>query len=101
MFDKHRTTISRQVKTEVSEIGKNASVCAKFARTGADEKNYFIDCYNSLVVNVVGIKTNPDNLAIFKDWIKSIFINYQSNIKHKCYLNILIYEIKQIGNNLY
>ena len=73
LFDKHRTTISRQVKTAVSEIGKNASVCAKFARTGADEKNYFIDCYNSLVVNVVGIKTNPENLAIFKDWIKQYF----------------------------
>jgi len=42
LLDKHRTTISKQVKTSVTEIGKNASVCAKFARTGADEKTILL-----------------------------------------------------------
>ena len=73
LFDRDRSSIGKQVRSALRVCAENGSVCAKFARTGKDGKRYLVDYYNMIIINIVGLKTNPKILDILKDWSKQYF----------------------------
>lgn len=59
----------------MEECEKN-SVWAKFARTGSDEKTYYVDYYNLDVVISAGYRVKSRNRIIFRKWAANVLKEY-------------------------
>ena len=54
LFGRDRSVIGKHVNNALKEELKKTSVWAKFARTGTDNKSYYVDHYNLDMVISVG-----------------------------------------------
>ena len=77
LFDVERSVITKHIKNifdtgELTEI----SVCAKFAHTATDGKNYNTSFYNLDLVIAVGYRVNSERAIIFRNWASKILKEY-------------------------
>ena len=56
LFGRDRSVIGKHVNNALKEDLEKTSVWAKFARTGTDNKNYYVDHYNLDMVISVGLR---------------------------------------------
>ena len=56
LFGRDRSVIGKHVNNALKEELEKTSVWAKFARTGTDNKNYYVDYYNLDMVISVGYR---------------------------------------------
>ncbi len=77
LFQIDRTVITKHLKNIFveNELDKN-SVCAKFAHTASDGKNYKTDFYNLDVVIAVGYRVNSKQATKFRIWATSVLKEY-------------------------
>lgn len=76
LFDRDRSVIGKHVRNALKEECEKNSVWAKFARTGSDGKNYYVDYYNLDVVISVGYRVKSQNGIIFRKWANNILKQY-------------------------
>lgn len=77
LFDVERSVVTKHIKNifitnELSEI----SVCAIFAHTAADGKNYQTQFYNLDLVIAVGYRVNSERAILFRNWATKILKEY-------------------------
>lgn len=79
IFEIDRTVISKHLKNifETGELDKN-QVCAKFAHTAADGKNYNVEFYNLDAIISVGYRINSKKATEFRMWATKILNSYMS-----------------------
>jgi hypothetical protein len=77
LFDVERSVITKHIKNifATGELAEN-SVCAKFAHTAADGKNYNTAFYNLEAVIAVGYRVNSERAIIFRNWATKILQEY-------------------------
>ncbi|MDE7346776.1 MAG: virulence RhuM family protein [Muribaculaceae bacterium] len=73
LFDVDRTVITKHLKNifESGELQED-SVCAKFAHTAADGKNYKTSFYNLDAIISVGYRVNSQKATRFRQWATRI-----------------------------
>ena len=77
LFDRDRSVIGKHVKNCLSkECSDKESVWAKFARTGLDGKQYYVDYYNLDVILSVGYRVKSKNGIIFRKWANKVLKEY-------------------------
>ncbi len=73
LFEKERSVITKHLRNIFKEEELQAeSVCAKFARTGADGKTYQVDFYNLDAIISVGYRVNSKRGTQFRQWASSV-----------------------------
>jgi len=77
LFDVDRTVITKHLKNifEENELDEN-SVCANFAHTAADGKNYKTNFYNLDAIIAVGYRVNSKKATQFRIWSNKILKEY-------------------------
>lgn len=77
LFDVDRTVITKHLKNifESGELQED-SVCAKFAHTAADGKNYKTSFYNLDAIISVGYRVNSQKATRFRQWATRILNEY-------------------------
>jgi hypothetical protein len=77
LFGVERSVITKHIKNifDTGELNEN-SVCAKFAHTAADGKNYNTAFYNLEAVIAVGYRVNSERAVIFRIWATKILKEY-------------------------
>jgi hypothetical protein len=77
LFGVERSVITKHIKKifETHEQDEN-SVCAKFAHTAEDGKNYQTQFYNLKLVVAVGYRVNSERAIIFRNWATNILEEY-------------------------
>ena len=77
LFDTDRSAITKHLKNifEDGELDKN-SVCAKFAHTAADGKNYKTNFYNLDAIIAVGYRVNSKKATKFRQWATQTLKEY-------------------------
>lgn len=77
LFDIDRTVITKHLKNIFSENELNKdSVCAKFAHTASDGKNYQTEFYNLDAIIAVGYRVNSKKATQFRIWATEILKEY-------------------------
>jgi len=110
LYEKSRSTITEHLKNIFSdgELDEN-SVCRKFRRTGADEKEYNTKFYRLEAVIAVGFRTNSDRAIVFRQWAAIVLKDFsirgyvldKERLKNGAFLNEeyfdhLLEEIREI-----
>ncbi|WP_347497666.1 virulence RhuM family protein [Ruminococcus sp. YE71] len=69
LFGVDRTVVTKHLKNifDEGELDEN-SVCAKFAQTADDGKNYQYKFYNLSAIMAVGYRVNSEKAAAFRQW---------------------------------
>ena len=77
LFGIERSVITKHIKNifDTGELKEN-SVCAKFAHTAEDGKNYNTSFYNLEAVIAVGYRINSERAIIFRNWATGILKEY-------------------------
>lgn len=77
LFDKDRSVITKHIKNifEEGELVENL-VCAKFAHTASDGKNYETLYYNLDMIISVGYRVNSKRATQFRQWASRILKEY-------------------------
>lgn len=77
LFDVDRTVVTKHLKNifAENELDKN-SVCAKFAHTAQDGKNYQTEFYNLDAIIAVGYRVNSKKATQFRIWATNILKDY-------------------------
>ncbi|MDR3219849.1 MAG: virulence RhuM family protein, partial [Dysgonamonadaceae bacterium] len=77
LFGVERSVVTKHIKNvfEIGELQGN-SVCAKFAHTAEDGKNYNTSFYNLDLVIAVGYRVNSERAIIFRNWAREILKEY-------------------------
>ena len=77
LFAVERSVITKHIKNifETGELTEN-SVCAKFAHTASDGKNYNTSFYNLDLIIAVGYRVNSERAIIFRNWATKILKEY-------------------------
>lgn len=77
IFNAERSVITKHIRNILSdkELDVN-SVCAKFAHTGNDGKNYQVQFYNLDVILAVGYRTNSQKAIEFRQWATKTLHSY-------------------------
>ena len=77
LFDIDRSVITKHLKNifQEGELVKN-SVCAKFAHTAIDGKNYNTEFYNLDAIIAVGYRVNSKKATKFRIWATSVLKEY-------------------------
>ncbi|GHT67831.1 hypothetical protein FACS189452_06290 [Bacteroidia bacterium] len=77
LFGVERSVVTKHIKNifETGELAEN-SVCAKFAHTAEDGKNYNTSFYNLEAVIAVGYRVNSERAVIFRNWATKILKEY-------------------------
>ena len=70
IFNLDRSVIAKYLKNEMHAYSKIDSVCAKFAHTGNDGKEYLVKHYSLEIILKIGYKIDVDKTLIFKEWIE-------------------------------
>ena len=79
LYSRDRSTIGKHIRTIIKEEFNKGSVWAKFARTGTDEKQYYVDYYNLDVVIAVGYRVKSQNGLMLRDFVEEFITNYKRN----------------------
>lgn len=110
LYEKGRSTITEHLQNIFfdSEL-EESSVCRKFRRTGADDKEYNTKFYNLEAVIAVGFRTNSERAIQFRQWATTILKDFsirgyvldKERLKNGAYLNEeyfdhLLEEIREI-----
>jgi hypothetical protein len=77
LFGVERSVVTKHIKNifETGEL-EEISVCAKFAHTAADGKNYNTSFYNLDLVIAVGYRVHSERAIIFRNWAREILKEY-------------------------
>lgn len=121
LFQRDRSDIARHINNIISdgELTEN-SVCAFFAHTGPDGKQYQVRFYNLDMILAVGYRINSKMGIKFRHWASSVLkrytlngfaINHEHCIKQDEAINELskqiallrndVFEIKETGRTFY
>ena len=76
LFGRDRSVIGKHVNNALKEELEKASVWAKFARTGTDNKDYYVDHYNLDMVISVGYRVKSNRGIKFRKWANKIIKDY-------------------------
>lgn len=77
LFDRDRSVIGKHIRNCLSEeCDDKESVWAKFARTGQDGKQYYVDFYNLDVILSVGYRVKSKNGVAFRKWANKVLREY-------------------------
>ncbi len=76
IFAKDRTVITRHINNILEDEELDASVCANFAHTANDGKNYTTKYYNLDMIISVGYRVNSKRGVQFRKWASSILKEY-------------------------
>jgi death-on-curing family protein len=72
LFQKERSVITKHIRNVLKESELDNSVCAKFAHTGSDGKNYQTSYYNLDMIISVGYRVNSKRGVEFRRWATNI-----------------------------
>jgi len=72
LFQKERSVITKHIRNVLKESELDNSVCAKFAHTGSDGKNYQTSYYNLDMIISVGYRVNSKRGVEFRRWAINI-----------------------------
>jgi len=77
LFGVERSVITKHIKSifDTGEL-QETSVCAKFAHTAEDGKNYNTSFYNLVAIIAVGYRVNSERAIIFRNWATNILKEY-------------------------
>lgn len=77
LFDVERSVISKHLKNvfESGELNEN-SVCAKFAQTAGDGKNYQYKYYALAAIIAVGYRVNSERATQFRQWATKVLATF-------------------------
>jgi len=77
LFGVERSVVTKHIKNvfEIGELQRN-SVCANFAHTAQDGKNYNTSFYNLDLAIAVGYRVNSERAIIFRNWAREILKEY-------------------------
>lgn len=77
LYEKGRSTITGHLKNIFSDIELDEdSVCRKFRRTGADDKEYNTKFYSLEAVIAVGFRTNSERAIQFRRWATTVLKDF-------------------------
>lgn len=76
LFERDRSVVGKHVKNALKEECDKRSVWAKFARTGPDGKQYYVDFYNLDIIISVGYRVKSKNGVLFRKWANSVLKEY-------------------------
>ena len=76
LFERDRSVVGKHVKNALKEECDKESVWAKFARTGPDGKQYYVDFYNLDIIISVGYRVKSKNGILFRKWANSVLKEY-------------------------
>lgn len=76
LFNRDRSVIGKHVRNALKEECDKNSVWAKFARTGSDGKQYYVDYYNLDIVISVGYRVKSPNGVVFRKWANGVLKEY-------------------------
>lgn len=77
IFGVERSVVTKHIRNILSDRELDEkSVCAKFAQTASDGKNYKINHYNLDVILAVGYRTNSNKAIKFRRWATTVLHNY-------------------------
>ena len=79
LYSRDRSTIGKHIRTIIKEEFDKGSVWAKFARTGTDDKQYYVDYYNLDIVIAVGYRVKSQNGLMLRDFVEEFITNYKRN----------------------
>jgi len=110
LYEKGRSTITEHLQNIFSDGElEESSVCRKFRRTGADDKEYNTKFYNLEAVIAVGFRTNSERAIQFRQWATTILKDFsirgyvldKERLKNGAFLNEeyfdhLLEEIREI-----
>jgi len=110
LYEKGRSTITEHLQNIFSDGElEESSVCRKFRRTGADDKEYNTKFYNLEAVIAVGFRTNSEKAIQFRQWATTILKDFsirgyvldKERLKNGAFLNEeyfdhLLEEIREI-----
>ena len=71
-FQKERSVITKHIRNVLKKSELDNSVCAKFAHTGSDGKNYQTSYYNLDMIISVGYRVNSKRGVEFRRWATNI-----------------------------
>ncbi len=110
LFEKDRSVITKHLKKifQEGELDEN-SVCANFAHTAEDGKNYITKYYNLRAITAVGYRVNSARATQFRKWATEILHEYiikgfamnderLKNVQHfgKDYFDEMLERIREI-----
>ena len=72
LYERERSVIGKYVRNVLANNHENSSTWAKFARVGANGKNYDMVHYNLDIVLSVGNRIRSENTQPFQQWCKRI-----------------------------
>ncbi len=77
LFNIGRTVVTKHIRNILAdrELSRN-SVCAKFAHTAKDGKQYKVNFYNLDIILAVGYRTNSAKAIAFRQWATRILRGY-------------------------
>ena len=80
LFDIERSVVTKHIHNILKNKELDVdSVCAKFAHTAKDGKNYLTNCYNLDVTLAVGYRTNSSSAIKFRQWASRVLREYMLN----------------------
>ncbi len=80
LFNKSRTVISKHIKNIILENKlEETSVCAFFAHTANDGKEYQVKYYKLEIILLIGHRVKSNRVFLFKNWIETIFDEKKPN----------------------
>ena len=98
LFQKERSVITKHIRNVLKESELDNSVCAKFAHTGSDGKNYQTSYYNLDMIISVGYRVNSKKAVEFRKWASGVLKDYLLkgySINHKKIMAKELDELKQ------
>ncbi|MFA6459531.1 MAG: virulence protein RhuM/Fic/DOC family protein [Candidatus Paceibacterota bacterium] len=80
LFGVDRTVVTKHIRNILAdkELDKN-SVCAKFAHTAPDNKQYSVNFYNLDLILAIGYRTNSTKAIKFRQWATKTLREYLIN----------------------
>ncbi len=76
IFDKDRTVITKHINNILDDGELDNSVCANFAHTASDGKNYTTKYYNLDMIISVGYRVNSKRGVQFRKWASNVLKEY-------------------------
>lgn len=76
LFERDRSVIGKHVRNALKEECDKETVWAKFARTGSDGKQYYVDYYNLDIIISVGYRVKSYRGVAFRKWANSVLKGY-------------------------
>jgi prophage maintenance system killer protein/prophage antirepressor-like protein len=96
LFQKERSVITKHIRNVLKESELDNSVCAKFAHTGSDGKNYQTSYYNLDMIISVGYRVNSKKAVEFRKWASGVLKDYLLKGYSVNYKKIMAKELDEL-----